>query len=140
MLAAALNTEPLSKPLQEQVRQEQVEEQINKPELPETNPELLEWVEKLKKKENCPQKGMIDVDGTLSIANFCFKKGTFNQYSKKLGILGIITNNEDQKELVVAMIEDDYNNFKHWRCSVITDRKRCPKSTWGKGIGLPPKP
>lgn len=95
------------------------------------NQQLSHWVDKLAVKENCG-KGIIDVNGEWSRGKLCFQKRTFDNYSKEFDVY-------DQKELAIAMIKDDYNNWKHWRCSTIKDTERCPKNTWESPIGLPPK-
>lgn len=93
--------------------------------------QLEDWIERLAKKEGCG-KGIIDTNGRWSRGDLCFQDGTFKSYSKKYSIY-------EQKLLAMAMIKDDYSNWTHWRCSVITDYERCPKWTWGKHIGKPPK-
>lgn len=88
------------------------------------------WLDKLAAKENCG-KGIVDVNGKWSRGPFCFQDATYRAFSKKYGVT-------DQKELARVMIENEKGGYKHWRCSVITDKKRCPSYTWGKGIGIPP--
>ena len=115
-LALNVNTGVAQAPIKS--KKEQSQEQLN------------EWVEQLAKKENCG-KGIIDTNGKRSAGDLCFQDATFKHFSEK-------HNETNQRRLAVAMIEDDYSAWKNWRCSVITDTKRCPQYTWGKGIGLPP--
>ncbi len=95
-----------------------------------SEPDVLDmWLDKLAKKENCG-KGIIDVNGKASRGSFCYQDATYKVMSVKYHIY-------DQYALTRAIIED--GGWSHWRCSVVTDKKRCPSYTWGKGIGLPPE-
>ena len=96
----------------------------------EAKPDALDlWLVKLAKKENCG-KGIIDVNGKASRGSFCYQDATYKAMSTKYQIY-------EQYSLTRAIIED--GGYRHWLCSVVTDKKRCPSYTWGKGIGLPPE-
>ena len=92
---------------------------------------LDEWLIKLSNKENCPVHGVVDTNGERSKGKFCFQDRTYKSFSKKYGVY-------DQYELAKTMITKEKNGWKHWRCSVIIDKVRCPSYTWKNPIGLPP--
>jgi hypothetical protein len=103
---------------------------VDKPK-PTYEERLGKWVDRLIKKESCGE-GIIDTNGLHSRGLLCFQDRTYATYSKKYGVY-------DQRELAIAMILDDYGNFRHWLCSTTPNEKQCPAYTLGKGIGPPPK-
>ena len=99
------------------------------------DPELVAWIEKLGKHENCPILGKIDANKKLSYGKLCFQEQTFIRfveefdmlpYTERYEYMNFIGDEKIQKELAYKMIKSNFSNWKHW---LNTTRK----------IGLPPK-
>lgn len=95
------------------------------------------WLDELRNYENCPVEGIVDINRNLSFGCLCFQENTFKGYVKQFNLLpqsedvelmNWISDCDFQKILAKKMIQDKYENWSHWRTSVI-ERK----------LGLPPK-
>lgn len=71
---------------------------------------------------------IIDVNGLRSYGCLQFQEPTFNSYAEAYGITGHITDCSTQKKLARAMIEDSWQNWRHWYNSVKV-----------YGVGFPPR-
>ncbi len=98
------------------------------------------WLEKLAKKESRGRSNIkiLDVNNRHSYGCLQFQMETFKGYSKKYDLLpeaedkefeNMIYDCNFQKLLARKMIEERYDNWRHWYNSVNS-----------KHVGLPPKP
>lgn len=120
-------------------KDEQKEEEIKKEALLARTP-LEEWIDKLEKFEceGCisPYR-RIDSNGLYSYGCFQFQEETFREQVRKYNlapyadygeIMNFIYDCDFQKRLTKIMLEDNYQNYLHWKTSVLI-----------RGLGLPPK-
>ena len=110
---------------------------------------LDSWLTELGKAENCPESGIVDSNGLKSYGKLCFQERTFVSYSLALNefpnaepyeLPNLMTGETEQRRLAKRMIKEDYNNWKHWECTVLGARsEKCAKlGIKGIGIGYPP--
>lgn len=96
------------------------------------------WLDKLADKESGHQADIVvvDVNGKKSYGCFQFQMATWIGMGEKYGFITTPDNILDcslQKQVAFSMIDSRYENWKHWRCSVVG----CDKYNI-VGIGLPP--
>jgi hypothetical protein len=61
------------------------------------------------------EKGfIIDSNGLRSYGLLQFQEPTFNDYTKRYGLVLEITNDDDQRMLAYRMIKEDPKNWRHW--------------------------
>ena len=93
------------------------------------------WISKLESRENCPPQGLIDSNGLKSYGPLCWQEATFRGFVKRYDLLkdsepaeimNWISDKTFGRELIKKMLEDNYENYDHWRNSV-------------KKIGFPPR-
>ncbi len=94
---------------------------------------LENWIIKLEEKESGRRADIkiLDVNGRYSYSCLQFQKSTLKTYALKFGLRSEITEKDMfdcslQKQVAMAMIRDDYGNWRHWENSVLA-------------IGLPPR-
>lgn len=115
--------------------------------------QLRDWVDKLAYAEsgnNYEQEPFLDSNKKYSYSCLQFQKGTWEAYTEKYqkhpGEFADINDCKQQKELAYRMIYDHYNNWGHWRCSVVnTNESELCTAAFNKlgwepkqGIGKPP--
>lgn len=95
------------------------------------------WIEKLILLESEGKRGIkiLDHNGEYSFGCLQFQKETFEEFGLKYNLIipdakldDLLYNCDLQKEMAKKMIEDNYNNWRHWYTSVKI-----------KKLGLPPK-
>ena len=86
------------------------------------------WIEQLAQHENCPITGLVDSNGVKSYGPYCFQMLTFKGYVRGYGLLQDATDEElynwisDKdfgRKLIKLMLNEDYENWRHWRNTVI---------------------
>ena len=111
--------------------------------------ELRGWIDLLVSEESGGREDIqiIDSNGKHSRGCGMFQDSTWDAYTEKYNVTHYDRFNcEEVKELIYKMIYDHYNNWGHWRCSVVDtkDSELCTsafnKLGWKpkKGIGKPP--
>jgi len=81
------------------------------------------WIDKLEKEEGCPDVGLVDSNGKLSYGPLCFQGETFVAYAKKYNLIpqaepaelmNFVSDEYYQKKLARLMVEENYENWRHW--------------------------
>jgi hypothetical protein len=111
--------------------------------------QLRAWIDKLVQEESGGREDIqiIDSNGLHSRGCLMFQDRTWEYQTEKHGMQQADKFScEDQKELAYRMINNRYNEWANWRCSVVdtVDSEVCTvafkKMNWKpkKGIGKPP--
>lgn len=89
------------------------------------------WIDRLIQYESNGDTGLkfLDSNGKYSYSCLQFQESTFKSESARYNVEGQIMDCEVQKKIARAMIEDDWNNWRHWYTSVKV-----------RNMGYPPKP
>ena len=104
--------------------------------------QLYEWVDKLVMDESGGREDIQIVDSNSAYSRGCgmFQDKTWEAYTEKYNMTHLnVFNCSDVKLLIYTMIYDYYNNWAHWRCSVVDtkDSELCTAAF--KKMGWPPK-
>lgn len=92
---------------------------------------LAAWIDTLIQYESNGNNDLkfLDANGRYSYSCLQFQEATFKSESARYKIDGQIMDCEVQKKIAMAMIKDDWNNWRHWYTSVKI-----------RNLGYPPKP